>query len=949
VRGKNVLEIVGNPTYSDWIPNGIYGVDYGFDGYLFLIDSNQNQIYYNFDSITNNLYLYSYTDRFGKQYWQDEQVQGRWQFWDETLGRYIYQELGVWGYNDGTSFVPTPDNQGIPLGTYIQNFHFGPVSGGGPFQGIYQDVKTVPGTTIKWSYWHHFTDGSDHSNEITLKIGAPPLNIPSGSFWSLEEQSNPFAGVSVDSNIHETSPGVGWEKVSGIYVVPTGQFKTRFLFQTSVSAIDGLGNLIDDVEVTPTLACTIFKNANSLGTKNFKVRSSALNPSSFNYIASSQSTIQIPGNQEGNPTSNLNSDGSYNVTLEITHEGMYSIDYKVLDNGSISMGKIYINVQNRLNTCENDSGYISESRLNGDSEMVLVYTVQDFYNSANCTFLVPDNVFSIDYLVVAGGGGGASGGGGAGGMVTSWETRNEAGGLISNRQTPYSVQPGDTLKVHVGKGGAAGSGGNIGTYGITLQSMPKAQPGDDSYLGDIKAKGGGYGGWGPPGPGFDQSGGSGGSGGGGSFDFFGSSTSSADRSKVIGATPLGNAGGFAGGSGGYRGGSGGGGAGAPGKGPSNLHLGGHGGDGALTDIRDTGLVEYSCGGGGGVNDNNYGNIYEYYDGSIPGDYKFRKAGGDGGCATAGDGSDWGSQLTTGGDNHFDGGSSAIDNFGGGGGGTDPESTVAGRGGSGIVIIRYTIPSGDLLTYCPYNAENPPAQLPLACPMHVTITAGESDYSIPQGYYLDNSTVVSLPVSISGLNAAVSGQVIQISAPTSFNGEINPLIGSTFPLTYQLSGTRPSSNQIIITVRDPGQHTPIVAPIDPRATYIDLPAIDTGNISVVQACVELIDVPSYRSDLTFQYLGEITGTLHVSTLSNGGLKLSGTSAEVSSALPQIRLTKSPSENYVIPGNFSRTLKVNISNPSSGGNGSCTTGTSSEIEIRPYGITQTVRRGNIQLRN
>jgi hypothetical protein len=946
VSGGNILEIVGNPTNLDWVPDG----NYGFDGYPYLIDSNQNRIYFYYDGAT--LYLNYYYDQYNRQYWQDEN--GHWQFFEESIGQYIYKnESGDWGFYDWGlgEFIPTPTLQGVDLGTYSQTFHFGPLSGGGPLQGIYQDVNTVPGTTIKWSYWHHFTSGSPQYNDITLNIGAPPLNIPSGNFWTLNEQSSPFGDLTTETFTHRAVVNTAWEKVSGTYVVPDGQYKTRFLFQTSTDANDGVGNLIDNVEVTPLLACTASKKFVSSGLKSFKFTSNAADSSNFDYIASSDATLTIPVGQQGSPVATLNADGSYQIEINTTDIGTYSIDYEISDSGITSSGKILVEVvAPAVNSCDNSAGNITDYTLNNGTERVIVYKLQSNAQSADCTFEVPENVFSIDYLVVAGGGGGASGGGGAGGMVTSWQTRNESGRLISKKQTPYGVRPFDTLQVHVGKGGAAGSGGNYGDwqqdYGhsISVESMPKAQSGDDSYLGDIKAKGGGYGGWGAGINGVSQSGGSGGSGGGGSFDFTGTSTSSADRSKVIGAAPLGNAGGFASGYGGYRGGSGGGGAGSVGKGPGNLHLGGHGGDGALTDIEGNGLVEYACGGGGGVNENNFGNIYEYYDSTIDAN---RTAGGDGGCATAGDGSDWGSELRTGGDNHFDGGSSAVDNFGGGGGGTDPESTVAGRGGSGIVIIRYTIPSGDLLTYCPYDEANPPAQLPLACPLHVTITAGESAYQIPQGYYVDNATVVSLPVSISGLNATVSGQVIQISAPKLLNGELNPLIGSSFPLTYQLTSGTTSINQIIIAIRDPDQHTPIVAPIDPRATYIDLPLIETGNISVVQACISLENVPSYNSDLTFQYLGEATGALNVSSIS-GGIKLSGTSAELADALTKIRLTKSPSENSVIPGNFSRILKVNISNPLSGGNGSCTAGTSSEIEIKPYGITQTVRKGIIQLK-
>ncbi len=251
------------------------------------------------------------------------------------------------------------------------------------------------------------------------------------------------------------------------------------------------------------------------------------------------------------------------------------------------------------------SGTFNES-VSGNIHTV-TFTAANNSTDANCTFTVPENVYAADYLVVAGGGGGNSGGGGAGGLVTSWEVRDQANtSTIATRGTPLTIYPGSEIQINVGIGGSAGSGGNYGTWNIQPSSMPLGSSGHNSRFGAVVATGGGRGGFGfgcsSGSFGCDQSGANGGSGGGGAYDFTSSNSSASSQTTIVGATSLGHGGGAASGSGGYRAGSGGGGAGSVGLDANVLHIGGAGGEGVRVNISGTSQI-YSCGGGGGINEN----------------------------------------------------------------------------------------------------------------------------------------------------------------------------------------------------------------------------------------------------------------------------------------------------------------------------------------------------------
>ena len=254
---------------------------------------------------------------------------------------------------------------------------------------------------------------------------------------------------------------------------------------------------------------------------------------------------------------------------------------------------------------------------------------------------VPAGVSSVNVLIVAGGGGGGSsnslktgGAGGGGGVVIA---------------TNYTVTPGSTVSVGTGAGGTAGNCAN-------------GDRGGNSTFGSLTAIGGGWG------SGCSATEGTGGSGGGGHFRAGArttQTTSPGTSSNGVNITAYGNIGG-SGSSGDYGSGGGGGGGGATqvggnGTGSGGTGTGGNGGQGIANSFRTDSPIVYGSGGGGG------GHAFGGTGGTNAGN----------GCGT---------------DTSGVGGINGVNETGGGGGGGMKCHFTAGRGGSGIVVVRYGLPA-----------------------------------------------------------------------------------------------------------------------------------------------------------------------------------------------------------------------------------------------------------------
>ena len=289
-----------------------------------------------------------------------------------------------------------------------------------------------------------------------------------------------------------------------------------------------------------------------------------------------------------------------------------------------------------------------------------------FKQSAN--FVVPTQLTNVDFLVVAGGGQGGrwyrGGGGGAGGLRSSIvNTGGASGSSVESKLTMTAA----THVITVGAGGTSAQANN---------STPGANGGDSSIGTQVVSTGGGGGGsWNG---GVGQSGGSGG----------GACSSSSATSGGAGSGTAGQ--GFQGGERGsstsIQCGSGGGGAGAVGERGGSSGTAGHGGDGVTNTIIShtvataqsvgevVGTDVYYAGGGSGSS---------YSDGNT----NVTTGGGLGGGADG--------NYTSAGVSGYSDGNDATPNTGGGGSGANGQNAsgdywTGGDGGSGVVIIKYTL-------------------------------------------------------------------------------------------------------------------------------------------------------------------------------------------------------------------------------------------------------------------
>ncbi len=260
--------------------------------------------------------------------------------------------------------------------------------------------------------------------------------------------------------------------------------------------------------------------------------------------------------------------------------------------------------------------------------------VQSYTSTGTVTFVPPSGVDEVEYLIVGGGGGG--------GTSTTFGTAGSGGGGAGGVLTGSLDVINTSYDVIVGQGGVNGSGGN----------NSGANGGDSSFgvnVGENLIALGGGGGVGGNGNGAD--GGSGGGGRGG--------TGGVGLQSGTAQSGQGNNGGTGSSSGGFGGGGGGGALSAGGNHSSTN--GGGGGAGIESLITGSSLLVGGGGGGGGANSDGVGS---------------------GGVGGGGRGANDGSAATAG-----------EDNTGGGGGGGN-NNRLGASGGSGVVILRYTITDTD---------------------------------------------------------------------------------------------------------------------------------------------------------------------------------------------------------------------------------------------------------------
>lgn len=96
---------------------------------------------------------------------------------------------------------------------------------------LYQDVVTVPGQVLHWSFWHRGRWATD-----SMRVA---INTPGGTL----AYQTPIGA----SNTLISTSNAAWVRYQGEYTVPAGQTSTRLTLVAVSGSNDTVGNLIDDV------------------------------------------------------------------------------------------------------------------------------------------------------------------------------------------------------------------------------------------------------------------------------------------------------------------------------------------------------------------------------------------------------------------------------------------------------------------------------------------------------------------------------------------------------------------------------------------------------------------------------------------------------------------------------------------------------------------------------
>lgn len=238
-----------------------------------------------------------------------------------------------WGLTANTSStaqIGSPGNAYSYAGSVIAELQAN--NAGGSNQGLYQDIATIPGSVIRWSYWHHHRTGINNNDQVSkVVIGSAPVGIPAGALWTSAEQGNPFNGATTTEISHSATFNGGWMQSTGSYTVPSGQTTTRFLFASVTTPANGYGNLLDNITFTPTMACprevTIVQNR-SFDLSFANNAQDADNPTYFGPSGTTIANQTVPTELTSVVT---NATNSSTMRLQASTAGDYTLRYRVTD------------------------------------------------------------------------------------------------------------------------------------------------------------------------------------------------------------------------------------------------------------------------------------------------------------------------------------------------------------------------------------------------------------------------------------------------------------------------------------------------------------------------------------------------------------------------------------------------------------------------------------------
>lgn len=180
---------------------------------------------------------------------------------------------------------------------------------------LYQDVLTVPGSTLYWGLEHADRAGDQASRLLVLISDTSEL--PEG-FDPTDYREIVDLGLEDNIVLDVTSDEVAWKYHSGSYPVPEGQYVTRFYFVAGNGSTTG--NLLDNITFSSKLPKPPAEKGNIVLNKAIAgIDSSAVDLSNVSFTftieAEGQEDQTVTLNEENNWTQILTVDpGSYTIT-----------------------------------------------------------------------------------------------------------------------------------------------------------------------------------------------------------------------------------------------------------------------------------------------------------------------------------------------------------------------------------------------------------------------------------------------------------------------------------------------------------------------------------------------------------------------------------------------------------------------------------------------------------
>ena len=235
--------------------------------------------------------------------------------WLVTVNTRIEIQRAVAGF-ELTATNQTPDTRGVNPSEGLFFAELNADTAG----TLYQDIATLPGTTLRWSLDHR---GRRTGTQVdTMKLNIGPAGGTLVAQTPTARPANSGTGVNMEdargSTATQTGGGTagGWGTYRGVYTVPAGQTNTRFSFEGVGTSSQG--NLLDNIIFTPTIACpdttTIISGRSAV---NFNAVTNDYFPTN-----STVTVVSITGSGSATVSGT-------NLSLSSSSSGSYSVRYRI--------------------------------------------------------------------------------------------------------------------------------------------------------------------------------------------------------------------------------------------------------------------------------------------------------------------------------------------------------------------------------------------------------------------------------------------------------------------------------------------------------------------------------------------------------------------------------------------------------------------------------------------